>query len=389
MKYILMILLVLSPLSYGQSSENIASAIKSGEIDVKFRYRLEAVDQDLLSKNALASTLLSRFTYQSNQVRGLSIGLEVDNVSNLGAQKYNDTINGNTLYPVVADPDATDINQYYAKYSSDVFVATAGRQRINHQNQRFVGGVAWRQNEQTYDGYRIQWQVLAKWNVDYSYLHNVNRVFGPNGNNANLAGNFHLINNQLSLTPFHKLSVFGYWLDFDDSKTLSSQTLGFDYNGSFKYLSWHGAYAQQTDYKENPESFLLDYWAWDVKLNLDKSAVFTGQEVLEGNGTIGFSTPLATLHKFQGFADKFLVTPVEGLRDSFVGISHQTDLFNVALTFHSFKNLDSEKLGSEVNMSMTYRISESVNLLLKHANYRTAIHQTDTQKWWLQLSINV
>ena len=42
-----------------------------------------------------------------------------------------------------------------------------------------------------------------------------------------------------------------------------------------------------------------------------------GIEYLEGNGTIGFSTPLATLHKFQGFADVFLTTPASGITDAY------------------------------------------------------------------------
>ena len=40
-----------------------------------------------------------------------------------------------------------------------------------------------------------------------------------------------------------------------------------------------------------------------------------GFERLEGNGTVALQTPLATLHAFNGWADKFLSTPANGLRD--------------------------------------------------------------------------
>ncbi|MEI8045213.1 MAG: hypothetical protein WCL11_27625, partial [Verrucomicrobiota bacterium] len=43
-----------------------------------------------------------------------------------------------------------------------------------------------------------------------------------------------------------------------------------------------------------------------------------GYEVLEGNGTIGFATPLATLHAFNGWADMFLSTPANGLKDFYL-----------------------------------------------------------------------
>jgi hypothetical protein len=36
----------------------------------------------------------------------------------------------------------------------------------------------------------------------------------------------------------------------------------------------------------------------------------------------GFTTPLATLHKFQGWADKFLTTPVNGLADLYVNAGY-------------------------------------------------------------------
>ena len=54
--------------------------------------------------------------------------------------------------------------------------ADFGRQRIVHGSQRFVGGVAWRQNEQTYDALRLQ-PKLADWTIDYAYVWNVNRIF--------------------------------------------------------------------------------------------------------------------------------------------------------------------------------------------------------------------
>ncbi len=41
-----------------------------------------------------------------------------------------------------------------------------------------------------------------------------------------------------------------------------------------------------------------------------------GYELLgSDDGVAAFQTPLATLHKFNGFADQFLVTPAGGLQD--------------------------------------------------------------------------
>ena len=47
-----------------------------------------------------------------------------------------------------------------------------------------------------------------------------------------------------------------------------------------------------------------------------------GYEVLEGapTGGLAFVTPLATLHKFQGWADKFLATPASGIEDAYIAV---------------------------------------------------------------------
>ena len=44
-----------------------------------------------------------------------------------------------------------------------------------------------------------------------------------------------------------------------------------------------------------------------------------GYEVLGADNGVGFATPLATGHKFQGWADKFLTTPGDGIEDVYIG----------------------------------------------------------------------
>jgi len=50
----------------------------------------------------------------------------------------------------VVDPTGTDVNKGFLKYSNNEFSAVVGR-------QRFFCGVAWRQNEQTFDALRLQY----------------------------------------------------------------------------------------------------------------------------------------------------------------------------------------------------------------------------------------
>ena len=47
-----------------------------------------------------------------------------------------------------------------------------------HNNQRFVGGLVWHQIEQTYDGDRLPYQARQNIALDYTYVDNINGIFG-------------------------------------------------------------------------------------------------------------------------------------------------------------------------------------------------------------------
>lgn len=298
-------------ISFSALNLSAITGASAEEIDANLdlRYRLESVSQDNELKDGLASTLRSRINVQVKPLDAWSVLVEVDNVSVLGGDTYNSTTNGHTNYSVVADPTGTDVNQAWVRYSNSPGTSiTAGRQQVNHLNQRFIGGVGWRQNEQTFDGYRLQHQSSDALSFDIGYYHNVNRIFGPDGSAADEKGSFVAAVATWQLTPEHQLGVFGYDLEFDNPLMRSSQTYGIDYQGalpSYAKLRWELSVAEQTEVHNTPNSFAHHYhrvaliWA-------PKPATFTlGQERLAGDGVSAFQTPLATLHAFSGFADVF------------------------------------------------------------------------------------
>jgi hypothetical protein len=69
-------------------------------------------------------------------------------------------------------------NRLYLKYQSQPFTTIVGRQDINLLNQRHVGTVAWRQNDQTFDAARFQYNGVPGLVLDYTYNWQVNRIFG-------------------------------------------------------------------------------------------------------------------------------------------------------------------------------------------------------------------
>lgn len=370
---------------------SVAEAIQASSLKTMLRYRYEGVDQEGIEEDATANTLLGRLTAKTGTVGNWHAVVEFDYVTELFDKDYNNTINGNTRYPVVADPHGSDLNQSYLKYVSGTGTsATFGRQRINHNNQRFVGGVAWRQNEQTFDGVRIESKVAENFTLDYAWSYRVNRIFGSKNPNGDLDVDLHLFNAVYTPAKGHKIAGFYYSMDFDDALALSNSTAGFDYNfsGSAGDIGYglHLSYASQKDSGDNPVNYSAEYYAIDGTIKVKGVALTAGIESLGADNGKGFQTPLATLHKFQGWTDKFLGTPGVGVEDTWFKVATKLGNVSVAAIYHQFDaEQGSTELGSELNLVTNYGFAKHYKLTAKYASYDADTHATDTDKFWLQL----
>ena len=378
---------------------SIADAITGGKAHLDFRYRFENVDQEPFSKDANASTLRSRLNYQTAEWQGLSAFVEADNVTVIGDDDaYNSTTNGVTDRPTVVDPEGTEINQSFLQYKAGSFAGLLGRQRITLDNQRFIGNVGWRQNEQTYDALTLKTSALAKTQLQYSYLHNVNRVSGPDEGSqpANYHGDSHAFNGKADLGRFGGLTGFAYLLDFDNALALSSSTYGVHWTGAHEFANkskanWIASYAYQTEYADNPNDFSADYYLLEAGYAMSSFGVKAGYEALSGDTepNQAFQTPLATLHAFQGWADKFLTTPRGGVEDLYLGATANFGALALQLVWHDFQaEAFNQDYGSEWNASAAYKFGGKKNYeaLLKFADYQADDFATDTTKLWLQFS---
>jgi len=146
-------------------SATLVDALTSGKAGVNVRARYEHVDQDSVTDTADAVTARLRLNYRTGQWSGLTGFVEYDYVFHL-VNDFNSgagTSPGKGQYPVVADPKGADLNQLYLDYSfNSDSKARFGRQRILLDNQRFVGGVGWRQNEQTFDALTFSTKAISK-----------------------------------------------------------------------------------------------------------------------------------------------------------------------------------------------------------------------------------
>jgi len=371
---------------HAEQVNSFGDMFAKSNIDVNLRYRYETVDQDNKDKDAKASTLKTRLTWQSAVFNNFSTFIEVDNVTVIGAGDYNDTHNGKTEYPVIADPKGTDLNQFFLKYQGEKGSFTGGRQRILHNNQRFVGGVGWRQNEQTYDGVRLNFNMRENVSFDYSYVVNVNRIFGPNdgAQPADWQGDFHLINSKWKLAKKHKVSAFAYLMNNESNFAASSNTVGVDYSGDFDVFVANVSYAVQSDAGDNMNDYSADYYKAEFVAGLENLKLIAGIEVLGSDNDVGFATPLATLHAFQGFADQFLSTPANGIEDFYVTAKTKFKDVNFTLTYHDFSSSKgSINYGSEIDLTAAFAVTKKIGGLVKFASYDADEHNTDTTKIWL------
>ncbi len=370
-------------------SDGLSAALKEGDAALQLRYRYEFVDQEGIARQADASTLKTRFTWNSGSVANLKALLEVDNVSVIGGEQYNSGVNGLSQYPLVADPEATVLNQAALGYSAERWGATLGRQRIQHGNERFLGSVAWRQLEQTFDALRLTAAPSSALKLDYGYLWRVNTVFGPEHANGNLDGQLHALRADYQLSAAHSLSGFGYYLDYNDPVALSSATYGLEYAGSLaSYLKARAALATQSDVGDAPVEYSALYYLAELTATLNEVNLSLGYEVLgSDDGKKGFATPLATGHKFQGFADKFLATPGNGVRDLYVGLAGKLQKLGYGVTWHRFEaDAGGQKYGQEWDLQASYPLTANLNGLIKYAHYESDGFATDTDKAWLMLS---
>lgn len=374
-------------------AEGIGSAIKWGSASVSERYRYEYVDQEGFAEVANASTLKSRFTWTSGTVAGFKGLLEVDNVTSIGNDSYNSTVNGKKSYPVVADPEATVLNQAALAYTAEKWNGMLGRQRIKHGTERFVGSVAWRQLEQTFDAAHLVYAPSTSFNLDYAYSWRINTVFGPDNSNGQLDGGFHLLRADYFISGNHALAGFAYLLDYNNPTTNSSNTYGIEYTGTLlPWLKAHGMYASQSDAGDATLAYDANYYLLELTASRHGYYVNPGYEVLgSDDGKKGFATPLATLHKFQGFADKFLTTPKQGIRDTYLTLGGKKYQWEFAATWHDFQTDEASlDLGQELDLVVSRPITNNLTGLAKYAHYdgseETTTLAKDTDKAWFMLT---
>jgi hypothetical protein len=366
-------------------------------IDARLRY--ENVDQPALDADGLtfrlrvgAEAKLGRFSFLAEAEGTAAL------VDNYNAFPFALPGEGQWRpeHSVIADPLNVELNRLQLQYKTDDSSLTLGRQRINLDDQRWVGSVGWRQNEQTFDAIRGETK-LGPAAIDVTYAIKQRTIFGSDaGPRTALDGHFLFASVSTKVGPVQG-KLFAYLLDYEEDFFFanSSQTYGLALSTNVPVsdkvkISLRASYARQSDYAQNPFSYGADYWSLEAGTTLGGFALTAGWEKLGSDEGRALQTPMATLHKFNGWGDVFLTTPPNGLQDAYLSVSRKFDGvkalpgLNAVVAFHQFdSDIDNIEYGTEWDASLGFKIGR-LGILAKFADYRARDFGADTRKFWLQ-----
>jgi len=375
------------------SADNtLAEAFSNGKPFVNLRLRYESADQ---SDNGLdtadALTLRTAFGYESGDFDGFSFLLEAEDVREVfGVRDFTAPFNRVTEFDVIADPETTELNQAYIKYKSGNFTSKLGRQIIALDGHRFIGSVAWRQDWQTFDGISANYKD-DKFEITGAYITQRNRIFAEE---ADIDSEDVFLNASYKFGS-GKLVAYAYLLEVDDVPDTSLDTYGLSYTGSVKFgetkVDYKAEYATQDNDASGADT---DYFNIGAGAKFGPIKLSAAYEILgSDDGAGAFATPLATLHKFNGWADVFLRTPAIGLEDLKLTLDADIAGGKFKLAYHDFSGDESvagggDDLGDEIDVQYTRNFGKHIYTGIKYANYSagSAIENVglirDTERFW-------
>lgn len=412
-------------------------SLTGGKASANVRLRFEEVHDDAFEEEGEALTLRTRLGYETSPFYGFTTLVEYENVSTLnGIDEYQEPAPPAPKAAgaaVIADPEVNEFNRAQIKYRGiRKLDLTLGRQYISYDNQRWIGNVGFRQDDQTFDAFSASYTGLKDFTLNYAYVVEVNGITPEFDNKVN----DHFFNIQYNGFSWGKLTAYHYDLHSQNDsirgpekaidvnpglRYVSNKTTGLRLDGGYNLPTtiplraiYRAELAQQEAQVMEPvagtrsreTTYHTDYGMAEVGFNWGFGGgnfaltPVLGYEVLSSdNGKYGLQTPYGTKHAFNGFADQFLVTPKEGLVDKYVNIGFDWNPQNIKIQaqYHEYEtdhanavrkgDLD---LGKEYSLQVVKTFSPNWSVGTKIAIYDEShdaddvlrSNKRDTDKLW-------
>ncbi len=281
-------------------------------------------------------------------------------------------------------------------FLSDKVSIKVGRQEIAYDDHRIFGTVGWAQQARSHDAALLKYTPSDKHRIDVGLAYNNN---GESLFNENYTVNsykrfgyiwYHGTFNKVGISFLALNNGMTYMADSLEQKTACSQTFGPRITYKNNKLSLDGAFYAQTGKNKSNRDVSALYFSANLSYDLSEKFTFgLGGEYLSGTSSIDQNdaskkdksfTPLyGTNHKFNGWMDYFYVGSYNGsngLIDVYMPLSLKIKkltfkmiphYFMAAATISTIQEDGSQKdysdgLGVEIDYSMTYTASKSMNL---------------------------
>jgi len=385
--------------------ESLGAALGGGKTNFATQYRYESVETPTnQAGQAKAQTLGTRLGYETGAYHDLAVNVQVQGVwSNKQFHDGQKDGNSRTDLNSVNDPGGVGVNSAHLIYRgiADTTIRQ-GRQIIRYDDDRWVGNVDWRQNWQSFDATSVTNNSLADTTVKAAYVTNVNR---PSGDGATVNasgisnGNTHMKSTLLNINnksvSFADIVAYSYRLDYTNQSNANASTgapntfgstdttglklakEGIDVAG-YKF-GWVAEMANQKNFRLNTASYNARYTNINANLGGSLGNIKIGQEVLGSDNSRSVQTPLSTLFAFNGWADKFLVTPTTGLKDSYIKARSNAMGIVYGADFHQFKSdVGSVGLGRELDLIAEKQLDKNFAVGARAARYKADTGTTGT-----------
>lgn len=246
---------------------------------------------------------------------------------------------------------------------------------------------------QTFDAAVINNTSIPGLNLTGAYVYSYERVFDEPKKDTNSV----ILNGSYKVNDMVKVTAYDYML------SSLHDTIGIAFTGTVPVspvtIDYRAEYASQNDASLDTDGGVKNakadasYYNLDLKASLNGFFAGAGYECLSGKNSAdetAFQTPLATLHAFNGWADKFLGgTPSIGLIDTSLTLGYgSAGLGKAMVVYHDYKSdVGSTDMGTEWDMLYTNAIPgvKGMNGLIKAAFYDGESYAADITKVWIQL----
>jgi len=364
------------------------------EGDAQVSMRVRSAGHELDGDHGDSASVLLRLSYGANLREHLSTFIEFDYVETFLEEQFSDGVRLNGQ-PSVFDAEGPDLNQVFFDLVHEDTAVRLGRQRINFDDQRMVGGISIWQNEQTFDALQVNHSVASASNLSYTYVTNVKRVLGEEAGKylspddvvydqlngirpTSLLGehdlNSHFLRWEFNEWDYSRFVTYGYFDDNRDRPEVSNRTLGLSYHFDYKAdelryrLRLDGAMQQRPEVDDQSR---IPYGLLELAVRFNSLELMSRTEMLGEDDNVAFVTPLSSLHEFNGWADKFLFTPNTGLLDQSLQLTWRGSPWRISARYHVFNEYDgNSRYGDEFDLDVVYRLQDKHSVHVRYALFR-------------------